>query len=109
MRVSDSRRPVSPQHSVTDSWHLGRKMVADNTLRNLACRCPAERLPSSKPSTCLQFARKYIEEEIQLRGFVKIIGDVRDSIDRSILAAADRITESKAVAAIIRALSKSGK
>ena len=40
---------------------------------------------------------------------MKIIGDVRESIDRSILAAADRITESKAVAAIIRALSQSGK
>jgi hypothetical protein len=40
---------------------------------------------------------------------MKIIGDVRESIDRSILAAADRIIESKAVAAIIRALRKSAK
>jgi hypothetical protein len=44
-----------------------------------------------------------------VRRFVKIIADIRESIDRSILAAADRITESKAVAAILRAFGKSSK
>ncbi len=44
-----------------------------------------------------------------MRGLVRFLGNIRDSIDRSILAAADRIPESKAVAAIIRALKKSAK
>jgi len=69
---------------------------------------PAEKLPYFQPQR-VRDSRGYIETEIQVRGLVKIIGNIRESIDRSILAAADRITESKAVAAIIRALSKSGK
>jgi hypothetical protein len=59
--------------------------------------------------TSSRFAAKHIETEIQVRRLVKIIRDIRESIDRSILAVADRITESKAVAAIIRALRKSAK
>ena len=84
-------------------------MVAVNTLRNRACPSPdrtATLLPSSQH---LRDSRGNIETEIQVRVLVKIIGNMRESIDRSILAAADRITESKAVAAIIRALRKPAK
>jgi hypothetical protein len=84
-------------------------MVAVNTLRNLACCCPGRTVTLVQALDVFATREEHIETEIRVRRLVKIIGNIRVSIDRSILAAADRITESKAVAAIIRALKKSAK